>query len=386
LARELLVPDLPVEYGGLKTAAPDILDARLVKRLPPTRDSQPFELDVHLRAGLGTTVLLGPSGAGKTLILNSLAGFARPDEGRILVNGQLFFDAAARVHLSPQDRRCGYIFQDHALFPHMTVRENLRFAAASARSKKVSGLSGHRRISDLLEAFELGELAGRKPAQLSGGQRQRAALARILVSDPQLLLLDEPTRGLDARLRQSFYEVLRQTRERLQVPVVLVTHDLEECFELADSVCLIDSGRLLQSGSTTSVFVRPATTDIARLIGAYNILPVTIEALDPGRNQSRLRVFENEIAGPYLPGHFIGDRGFLCVRQSEMKVHPPGAHAGPNQISLRLLATSWSSGGVRLGFEHAIFVTVSEAQYDRLRGEQELSIEIPASAIYFLEK
>lgn len=386
MAGELLVPDLSLECGGLKTAAPDILDARIVKRLPPTRDSQPFELDVHLRAGLGTTVLLGPSGAGKTLILNSLAGFARPDEGRILVNGRLFFDAASRVHLSPQDRRCAYIFQDHALFPHMTVRENLRFAAASARSKKVSGLSGHRRISELLEAFELGELAGRKPGQLSGGQRQRAALARILVSDPQLLLLDEPTRGLDARLRQSFYQVLRQTRERLQVPVVLVTHDLEECFELADSVCLIDSGSLLQSGPTGTVFARPANTDIARLIGVYNILPVVIEALDPGRNQSRLRVLENDIVGPYLPGHLIGDRGFLCIRQSEIKVHPPEAHAVPNQMVLRLLAASCSSRGVRLSFEHNISLTISDAQYDPLRGKQELSIEIPASAIYFLEK
>jgi ABC-type Fe3+/spermidine/putrescine transport system ATPase subunit len=290
------------------------------------------------------------------------------------------------VHLSPQDRRCGYIFQDHALFPHMTVRENLRFAATSVRSKKMSGLSGHRRISELLEAFELGELAGRKPGQLSGGQRQRAALARILVSDPQLLLLDEPTRGLDARLRQSFYEVLRQTHARLQVPVMLVTHDLEECFELADSVCLIDNGRLLQSGPTASVFARPATTDIARLIGAYNIVPVVIEALDPGRNQSRLRVFENEIAGPYLPGHLIGDRGFLCIRQSEMKVHPPGTPAALNQMPLRLLATSWSSQGVRLAFEHDISVTVSDAQYDLLGGNQVLNVEVPASAIYFLEK
>ncbi|HZQ51677.1 MAG TPA: ATP-binding cassette domain-containing protein [Bryobacteraceae bacterium] len=386
MASELLVPDLPVECGGLKTAVPDIVDARIVKRLPLTRDSQPFELDVHFRASLGTTVLLGPSGAGKTLILNSLAGFTRPDEGRILVNGQLFFDAAARVHLAPQDRRCGYIFQDHALFPHMTVRENLRFAAASVPSKKASGLAGHRRISELLEAFELGDLAGRKPAQLSGGQRQRAALARILVSDPQLLLLDEPTRGLDARLRQSFYEVLRRTRQRLQVPVVLVTHDLEECFELADAVCLIDSGRLLQSGPTGTVFARPATVDIARLVGAYNILPATIEALDPARNQSHLRVFENEIAGPYLPGHLIGDRGFLCVRQFEMKVHPPGPLSGPNQIALRLLATSWSSRGVRLAFEHGIFVIISEAQYDPLRGNQQLNIEIPASAIYFLDR
>lgn len=362
------------------------IDARLVKRFPAGRDSEAFELNIHLRAGDGITVLLGPSGAGKTLTLNCLGGFTRPDEGRILINDQLYFDAAAHVHVAPQDRHSGYIFQDHALFPHMTVRENLRFATAAARSDKNRGLNRHRRINELLEAFELTDLAARRPAQLSGGQKQRAALARILASEPRLLLLDEPTRGLDARLRAAFYDVLRQTHERLEGPLVLVTHDLEECFELADFVCLMDRGRFLQTGSRDLVFSKPATVDVARSLGVYNIIPAVISALDPGRNTSRLRVLDQEIEGPYLPGHLIGDQGFVCARQSETKVLRPGAAAGRNQLLLRVENSGASSRGMRVEFEQSVVATASEAEFDELRGKERLRVEIPPSAVYFLGK
>jgi molybdate transport system ATP-binding protein len=360
------------------------INARLIKRSAARPESEAFELNVDLHAGLGVTVLLGPSGAGKTLTLNCLAGFARPDEGRILVNDELYFDAATRVHLPPRRRRCGYIFQDHALFPHMSVRDNLRFAASAAAPEKSGRLNRHRRINDLLEAFELSELAARKPAQLSGGQKQRAALARVLVGEPRILLFDEPTRGLDARLRQAFYQVLRKTRERLRVPLVLVTHDLEECFELADSVFLMDGGRFVQSGSRELVFQRPASTDVARSVGVYNIVPAEIAALDPAQNTSRLHVLNSEIEGPYLPGHLIGDRGFLCVRQFEIKVLPVRAQAARNQLMLRLVSSSPSSHGVRLAFEHDVFTTVSETEYEQLRGNDCLRLEIPSSAVYFI--
>jgi molybdate transport system ATP-binding protein len=360
------------------------IDARLVKRFAAGPESEAFELNVHLRAGLGVTVLLGASGAGKTLTLNCLAGFAQPDEGRILVNDELYFDASTRVHLPPRRRRCGYIFQDHALFPHMTVRENLRFAAFAAAPDRSGRLNRHRRINELLDAFELSELAARKPAQLSGGQKQRAALARVLAGEPRILLFDEPTRGLDARLRQAFYEVLRKTRERSEVPLVLVTHDLEECFELADSVFLMDRGRFLQSGSRELVFQRPASADVARSLGVYNIIPAEIAALDPPQNTSRLRVLNDEIEGPYLPGHLIGDRGFLCVRQCEMNVLPPNAQAAQNQLTLRVLSSGPSSYGIRLGFEHDVFAAVSETEYKQLHGSECLRLEIPPSAVYFI--
>ena len=360
------------------------IDARLIKRFAAGPESEPFELNIHLRAAIGVTVLLGPSGSGKTLTLNCLAGFARPDEGRILVNDELYFDAAARVHLPPRRRRCGYIFQDHALFPHMSVRDNLRFAASAATPDKVGRLHRHRRINELLEAFELSDLAARKPGHLSGGQKQRAALARVLVSEPRILLFDEPTRGLDARLRQTFYQVLRKTRERLRVPLVLVTHDLEECFELADSVFLLDHGQFVQSGSQELVFQRPASPDVARSLGVFNIIPAEIAALNPALNTSRLRVLNNEIEGPYLPGHLIGDRGFLCIRQSEIKVLAPSAPAARNQLTLRVLSSTPSSHGIRLTFEHGLLAAVSETEYAQLRKNDCLRLEISPSAVYFI--
>ncbi len=370
----------------MSTPPSSVIDARLLKRFPPARDCKAFELNVHLRTGPGITVLLGSSGAGKTLTLNCIAGFARPDEGRILVNDELLFDGATQVHVPPQRRRCGYIFQDHALFPHMTVRDNLRFAAAVARSETKRPLNRHRRINELLESFELTELAARMPAELSGGQKQRAALARILVTEPRLLLLDEPTRGLDPRLRRAFYEVLQQTRARLEVPVLLVTHDLEECFETADSVCLMHEGKFLQCGEKEAVMQKPATLEAARTLGIHNILPATITALDPGRDTSRLRVFDDELEGPYLPGHLLGDHGFLCLRSSEMQVRAAGQRKGSNQLAVRMLESATVPGGVRIRFEHELEATVSAADWDELRSADSLRLEFPPAAVYFIGK
>ena len=360
------------------------IDARLVKRFPAVGDSQPFDLDIHLRTVSGITVLLGPSGSGKTLTLNCIAGFTRPDEGRILIEDQLYFDAAAGVHIPAQSRRCGYIFQDHALFPHMTVRENLRFAASAARSRARRGLNRHRRIAELLEAFELTDLAARKPAQLSGGQKQRAALARILVGEPRLVLMDEPARGLERRLREAFYTILRQTRERLGVPIVLVTHDLEECFELADYVCLMDNGRFLQAGPRQNVLARPATAAAARLLGIYSVIPAEIKALDPGRDTSKIAFLEGEVEGPYLPGHFIGDHGFLCVRETDIGIYPPGAPRAPNSLLLNLLSASPSTHGLRLQLQGGLGASVNEAAYQPLRGHDRLLVEVPRRAVSFV--
>ena len=367
----------------MTVASENVIDARLVKRLPPEKDSDGFELNVHLRAGTGITVLFGSSGAGKTLTLNCLAGFTRPDEGRILIRDEIYFDAATHVHVPSRQRRCGYIFQDHALFPHMTVRENLRFAAAAAPKDKTPRLQRHRRINELLELFELTDLAGRKPQQLSGGQKQRAALARVLVGDPRLLLLDEPTRGLDARLRSAFYDVLFKTRERLNVPAVLVTHDLEECFELADFVCLMDQGRFLQSGSREAVFGRPASVEVAKMLGIHNLLRAEIAGLDPSSKTSKLKVFDQFLEAPYFPGHLIGDHGWLCVIEQEMQVMIV-KDPQRNQLAVRLLEATPVAAGVRLHFEHDLCATLSESEWQQLRGHDRLWVSIPSAAIHFI--
>jgi molybdate transport system ATP-binding protein len=360
------------------------VDARILKHLPAVKDTPAFDLNAHLRADPGITVVMGPSGAGKTLILDCLGGFVRPDEGRILVRDELYFDARANVHLAPDRRRCGYIFQDHALFPHMTVRQNLRFAAAASSSR--GRLNVRRRISELLETFDLSELGERKPAQLSGGQQQRAALARVLITEPRILLLDEPSRGLDPSLRQSFYQLLRSIRERLSVPIILVSHDIEECLELADEVAVLDKGLVLQNGAREAVFAKPATAETARLLGIYNIVPAEIVALDPGADSSLLRVLGQDITGPYLPGHLIGDSGYACVRRSELTLVQQSKPFSRNQITLRLVGTSPTAAGLRLAFENGFSAITSERAFQSLPDKQLITLEIAPSAIAFTGK
>ena len=167
-----------------------MIRARLRKAFPAAAGSAGFSLDLEFQAGAGITVLFGPSGSGKTLVLDSIAGFVRPDEGRILLDDEILFDGATGVHLAPQARDCGYVFQKGALFPHMTLRENLEFAA-----ERRPRLERHRRVNEMIERFRLAESAGRRPHEVSGGQRQRLSIARALIGGPRVLLLDEPRKA-----------------------------------------------------------------------------------------------------------------------------------------------------------------------------------------------
>ena len=369
------------------------VDVRVAKRLPAIRDTPGFELTVHLKADNGVTVIIGPSGAGKTLLLNCIGGFVRPDGGRIVIFDQVYYDEATKIHLPSQLRRCGYIFQDHALFPHMTVRENLRFAASLAPDKSGRTLSRHKRIGELLESFDLAELGDRKPAELSGGQKQRAALARLLVTEPRLLLLDEPSRALDDRLRQAFWELLRSVRERLAIPVFLISHDLEECFALADSVVVMDQGQVLQAGRREEVFTTPTSVEVARLLGVYDVAPAEVAALDPATGSSSIKLFGQQIEAAYLPRHLLGDKGFLCVRRSEVKLIPRESHEKPqnraltnDQLSLRVQGRNASLKGVRLTLEGNFSVDIPANESHLFRDNEPVTLHIPRSALVFTER
>jgi molybdate transport system ATP-binding protein len=363
-----------------------MIDAHIVKSLPGREGSAPFYLDMHLRSDARVTVIMGPSGAGKTLCLNCIAGFTQPDNGRILVSNQLYFDGQAKVHVPPHKRRCGYILQDHMLFPHMTVRENLAFAIKSMPPPRPSRLDQHRRIKELLDAFEIAAFEDRLPHQLSGGQKQRVSIARSLVGDPQLLLLDEPTRGLDVRLRTAFYEIMERVKQQVHGPILMVTHDLDECFELAETVCFISQGRLLETGRKEEVVRRPPSVEVAQLLGIHVLLAAEITFLDPTNHLSRLRVAGQEIVGPYLPGHFLGDQGWICVRRSELNVLPFPPHPGESQIILPLENKIPTATGLRLDFGSQITADVTETEYAQLRGSRELRLEIPPNVIHFLSR
>ena len=355
------------------------IQARIAKRFPPGPESAGFSLNVEFQTAAGVTVLFGRSGAGKTLTLDAIAGFVRPDQGRIMVDDEILFDAASGVNVPPQGRHCGYVFQNYALFPHMTLRQNLEFAA-----ERRPRLERHRRVRELIEQFRLTEVAGRRPHELSGGQKQRCSIARALVGGPKVLLLDEPARGLDASLRIELYELLRQVRAEYKTPIVLVTHDLEECFEVGDEMLVYGDGRLIQTGPPRKVYEAPANVDVARLLGAFNLLNVEIRALDPGGNSSRLRYQDADLAGPYFPGRLIGDRVWLCVRPDQLRVAARNGRPGPNQLPAQLLRTVEQPRGVRLEFSGDIAVELTRGEFERQRLNKDWVIEFPPQSMRVL--
>jgi len=353
-----------------------MLRATLTKRFPAGPESAGFTLSVELEAAPGVTVLYGPSGSGKTLTLDTIAGFISADSGRILLNDRILYDSGAQVHLPPRDRNCGYVFQNYSLFPHMTVRANLAFAA-----HRLARLERHRRIAELLDRFRIADLAGRYPHELSGGQKQRASIARALIADPGVLLLDEPANGLDATLRDDLHSLILEIRQSVTIPIMLVTHNPEECFVLADQVLIYDGGTILHRAAPAELLRNPASAAVARLLGGFNIYEAEAIALDPGRQTSRLRMLDTEIDGPNLRGCFRGDRVTLCARPEELRI---ATRPGANRIRAELVRVTERPQSIRADFGKDLIVDTPRPEWPALREAGERDgwwVELPASSL-----
>jgi molybdate transport system ATP-binding protein len=348
-----------------------MISVSIGRNFPPGPDSTGFHLDIAFEAGRGVTVLYGPSGAGKTLTLDAIAGFVTPATGRIMLDDRILFDAAARVNLPPQQRACGYVFQSEALFPHMTLRQNLAFAA-----HQIPRLERHRSIAEMLERFRLSDLAGRFPRELSGGQKQRGSIARALIARPKMVLLDEPGRGLDTLLRSELRAVISEMKRSLTVPVLLVTHDPEECFGLADQVLIAEAGRIVHRGAPLELLRNPGTAAVARLLGDFNLYEAEVLALDPGRQTSRLRMLAADWDGPHLRGCFRGDRVTLCARPEELRI---AGKPGDNRIRASLVRATERAQFVRADFGHELIVDVPREQW--ANRPDDVWVEIPAAAL-----
>jgi molybdate transport system permease protein len=249
----------PIRQTGSRV--PATLELTLNKSL----DS--FDLQIALQAGRGTLGLLGASGSGKSMTLRMIAGVTVPDSGRIVLNGRVLFDSATRQNLPAAQRRIGIVFQDYALFPHLTVEENVGFGLGG-----VSAAERRKRVNQLLELMHITELADRYPREISGGQRQRVAIARCMAIQPDALLFDEPFTALDPHLRRQMEEQLRETLATYNGVVIFVTHDMEEAFRFCSELLVLDHGRAIARGPKHELFKRPRTVVAARLTGCKNIV------------------------------------------------------------------------------------------------------------------
>ncbi len=227
-----------------------------------------FQLRANFRAEEGITGVLGASGSGKSLTLRCIAGIERPDSGVIRLGERILFDSERKIDLPPQQRRVGYLFQNYALFPHMTVEQNIL-----AGLHRIKGDARREKLTELCGLLRLRGLESRRPGQLSGGEQQRVALARILAAEPELLLLDEPFSALDAHLRETLQPGLRSLLRQLGLQTLLVTHDREEAFRMCGQLRILDNGRVLCAGATREVFAQPKTVAAARITGCRNLAP-----------------------------------------------------------------------------------------------------------------
>jgi molybdate transport system ATP-binding protein len=344
-----------------------MLQARLKHSLPG------FSLDLAFECRPGITVLYGPAAAGKSLLFQLLTGLATPSGGRIMLDDSILFDGETGVNLPPRLRRCGLVAP---LFPHLTVSENLAFAAHQLPARERT-----RRVKETLDEFDLTAAAHRRPAALSENEPIRAAIARALIHTPRLLLLDDPARGLAPLHRQELYSILRSLTS---LPVLLATSDLEGSVEAADSLLLLEQGRLLQAGPTRQVLDHPASPAAARLLGLHILLPAEILSLDPGRQTSRVRCLDTELTGPYYRGHLLGDRVTLCLLPSALRALPRSGAPAANQLPATLTHLAERTHSVVLHFNEGLSVEMPRAAFEPLRATREWLVELPPTALNIL--
>lgn len=263
------------------------------------------------------TVLFGPSGAGKTTLLRCIAGLDIPQRGVVKFNDTLWLDTTKNYSLPPQNRRLGYLFQEHAIFPHLTVRENIIYNLSGFSKEEKIG-----KLNEMLRLFKIEELKDRKPGNLSGGEKQRVALARTLIREPRMLLLDEPFSALDIPTRERLRREIRGMLKDFKIPVILVTHDRVEAITLGDRIAVMNDGAIWQIGSVHEVFSRPVNPEVAKIVGMENVMSGKITGKKDGLlivrvNEIELTAVTPDGASP-VSSFDIGEDVVVCIRAEEI--------------------------------------------------------------------
>src|SRR5262245_17191919 len=297
------------------------LDVRLRTRLSPR-----FQLDVAFAAAPGTTIVFGASGSGKTTLLRSVAGLAPADEGRIAIDDRVLLDVAGRVDVPPPNRRVGFVFQHLALFPHLTTAANI-----ASRLPPLPAAERQARTTAIAASFGIAHLLARRPSAISGGERQRVGLARALVTDPDVLLLDEPLSALDHDTQSRIIADLRRWNERRRIPILYVTHSQREAFALGERVLLLRDGSIVDDGTPDAVLNAPSHESVAQLAGFENLLDAVVVERRPGAGVMSVRLAgtATDLETP-LTSSAVGDRIRVAIRAGDILIateHPRGLSA-----------------------------------------------------------
>jgi molybdate transport system ATP-binding protein len=329
-----------------------------------------FTIEPKIEAARGITVLFGPSGSGKSLTLQCVAGLVRPVRGRIVIGDRVLFDSSRGVDLPPQRRRVGYVPQDYALFPHLTVAQNIAFGLDVWPRHHV-----RQAVEKMVSITELTGLAARRPSELSGGQQQRVALARALVRRPEVLLLDEPFAALDGPIRAQLRQQVRGLQRRFGLPTLFVTHDLSEASFIANQIAIFDRGTIRQVGPPDEVLMRPADLQVAQAVGVKNILAGQVIA----RTAEGLvaRVGSTALTAshyPFEPGTAV----YLCIRPERImlqrKDRPPRQQV--NQLTCSIV------GETSDGLNCTLYLK-AQTRLNALNGPADLQVDMP---VYVYEK
>lgn len=332
-----------------------------------------FTLEVKLDTANVRMGLLGASGCGKSMTLKCIAGIETPDRGRIVLNDQVLFDSEKKINLTPRERRVGYLFQNYALFPHMTVEENIGCGLIGSKDKKRA------RINEMIVLLHLKGLEKRYPAQLSGGQQQRVALARILVYEPNVLMLDEPFSALDTYLKESLQQDLLETLENYLGDILIVSHNRDEIYHLCSKIAVMDAGKIALAGPTKEIFANPQKLVAARLTGCKNISSVeklsanTLKALDWGVVLQTREVITDQIK-------YVGIRAHDIRRASDLQTI--------NSLAckvLRINETPFETNIICSCGKEELWWKISKSYWNTLGEQQPSYLSLPQEALMLLE-
>jgi molybdate transport system ATP-binding protein len=347
-----------------------------------------FELDVSLQISPGITILFGPSGAGKSTLLDCIAGLVRPHQGRISVGGEILFDSQLGLNRSPQTRRVAYVFQTLALFPHMSAEQNVSYGLDDLPDQERS-----LRVDEILKAFRVDTLRKRYPSEISGGERQRVALARSLVTQPRVLLLDEPLTGLDSELKSAIVDDLRIWNAARRIPILYVTHSREEVDALGERVIAMDHGRVVSEGLPMDVLEAPRRRRLAQAAGFENLLSGTVVDLREADGVMRVRLKESlcEIEVP-LGYAAAGDRVVVAIRAGDilLATAPPHDLSARNVIEGRIVAMETRGTLVRArvdcGVEFIVHLTPGATRSLELAEGRSVWLVLKTHSCYFVQE